>query len=128
MLNSALVFIGAGIGGVLRHAVNTLSARLFGTGFPWGTLTVNVVGGFAMGLFATWFVLKAGNGWSQPARLFLATGVLGGFTTFSAFSLDVVLLWERGEAGSALLYALVSVGASVLALAAGAGIVRAMSP
>ncbi len=122
-----LVFLGAGIGGVLRHAVYLAAARAFGPGFPWGTLAVNVVGSLAMGALAGWLALRAGASWTQPVRLFLATGILGGFTTFSAFSLDAVLLWQRGELASAGLYVLVSVAASVGALLAGLALVRAVS-
>jgi CrcB protein len=123
-----LVFLGAGLGGALRHGVNVGCARACGTAFPWGTLIVNVVGSFAMGVLAAWFAFKAGEEWSQSTRLFLTTGVLGGFTTFSAFSLDVVLLWERGEAWLALAYmagsGLLTIGALVIGLA----LVRAMTP
>jgi fluoride exporter len=114
-----LVFLGAGIGGVLRHAVYLAAARAFGPGFPWGTLAVNVVGSLAMGALAGWLALKAGESWTQPVRLFLATGILGGFTTFSAFSLDAVLLWERGQGGAAAAYAAGSVALSLAALAGG---------
>ena len=97
MTSYLIVFLGAGIGGALRHGVNVGCARYCGTAFPWGTLTVNVVGSFIMGVLAGWLAFKAGEGWSQPLRLFLTTGILGGFTTFSAFSLDAVLIWERGQ-------------------------------
>jgi len=124
-LNSYLiVFLGAGVGGALRHGVNVAAARLFGTGFPWGTLGVNIFGGFAMGVLAGWLALKAGEGWTQHLRLFLATGLLGGFTTFSAFSLDTMLLWERGQAGLAAGYVLASVVLSIAGLVAGLAIVR----
>lgn len=122
-----LVFLGAGLGGVFRHGVNIGMARWFGTGFPWGTLTVNVVGSCVMGLLAGYFAFRAGVTWTPQARLFLATGVLGGFTTFSTFSLDVVLLLERGETGSAALYALASLIVSVLALFAGLLLVRTLA-
>jgi CrcB protein len=121
-----LVFLGAGIGGALRHAVNVGCARLCGTAFPWGTLTVNLVGSFTMGTIAGWLAFKAGEGWSQPLRLFLTTGILGGFTTFSAFSLDVVLLWERGQLGLAGAYVAVSVGLSIAGLIAGLAAVRSL--
>jgi CrcB protein len=126
MQATLLVFLGAGIGGVLRHAVNIGCARFCGVGFPWGTLTVNVVGSFLMGATAGWLAFKAGEGWSQPLRLFLTTGVLGGFTTFSAFSLDAVLVWERGEAGLALGYVAVSVILSITGLVAGLALIRTM--
>jgi CrcB protein len=88
-----IVFLGAGIGGALRHGVNVAAARLLGFGFPFGTLIVNVLGSFLIGLFAGYFAFRTGIG--QHVRLFLTTGVLGGFTTFSAFSLDAALLVER---------------------------------
>ena len=112
-----LVFLGAGLGGTLRHGVNLGAARLLGTNFPWSTLIVNVAGGVCMGLLAGWLAFKGEA--SQPWRLFLATGVLGGFTTFSAFSLDAMLLYERGDWGGLALYVLASVALSILGLAAG---------
>jgi len=120
-----MVFLGAGFGGALRHGVNIGAARLLGTGFPWGTLTVNVVGSLVMGLFAAWFALRGGS--SQHLRLFLTTGILGGFTTFSTFSLDSVVLYERGESGVALLYMVASLLLSVVALFAGLHVVRMVS-
>ena len=122
-----LVFLGAGLGGALRHGVNVGCVRLCGTAFPWGTLTVNIVGSFVMGALAVWLAFKAEHGWSQPLRLFLTTGVLGGFTTFSAFSLDAVLLWERGQAGVATAYVAASVILSIAGLLAGLALVRVIS-
>ncbi|MXQ09874.1 fluoride efflux transporter CrcB [Microvirga makkahensis] len=127
MRSYLLVFLGAGIGGALRHGVNVGCARFCGTILPWGTLTVNVVGSFLMGVIAGWLAFKAGEGWSQSLRLFLTTGILGGFTTFSAFSLDTALLWERGEAGLALGYVAASVILSILSLGAGLALVRAIA-
>jgi CrcB protein len=127
MQSYLLVFLGAGVGGALRHGVNLGAARLLGSGFPWGTLTVNVVGGFAMGVLAGWLALKAGEAWTQPVRLLLATGVLGGFTTFSAFSLDVVLLWDRGQVAGAAAYVLASVAFSILGLVLGLFLVRVLT-
>jgi CrcB protein len=124
MNSTLLVFLGAGLGGVLRHGVNLASARAFGPAFPWGTLSVNVVGSLLMGALAGWLALRSGQAWTHSARLFLATGVLGGFTTFSAFSLDAVLLWERGQAGWAAAYIAVSVLLSIVALSAGIALVR----
>ncbi|WP_457092189.1 fluoride efflux transporter CrcB [Microvirga sp. P5_D2] len=121
-----LVFLGAGIGGALRHAVNVGCARLCGTAFPWGTMTVNVMGSFIMGAIAGWLAFKAGEGWSQPLRLFLTTGILGGFTTFSAFSLDVVLIWERGQLGLAGAYMAASVLLSIAGLLVGLAAVRSL--
>ena len=109
-----IVFLGAGIGGALRHGVNVGSAKLLGVGFPTGTLMVNVIGSFAMGLLAGYFAAKPGI--SQHVRLFLTTGILGGFTTFSAFSLDTALLVERHAYALAAGYVAGSVLASVAAL------------
>ncbi|TIP22964.1 MAG: fluoride efflux transporter CrcB [Mesorhizobium sp.] len=120
-----LVFMGAGFGGALRHGVNVAALRLFGATFPFGTLIVNVAGSLAMGLLAGWFALKGDTG--QAWRLFLTTGILGGFTTFSTFSLDVALLYERGEVGMAGAYGLASVAISVAALFAGLYLVRQLA-
>lgn len=112
-----IVFFGAGIGGALRHGVNVLSAIIFGLRFPFGTITVNIVGSLVMGLIAGYFAFH--DGASQHWRLFLTTGILGGFTTFSSFSLDVALLYERGELGMMAVYAVVSLLVSVTALFGG---------
>ncbi len=122
-----LVFLGAGLGGMLRHAANLMSERAFGAAFPWGTLAVNVVGSLAMGLLAGWLALKAGESSTPSLRLFLGTGVLGGFTTFSAFSLDVAILWERGQAGVAATYALGSLVLSIAGLVLGLAIIRSVT-
>jgi fluoride exporter len=127
MRHFLLVFIGAGLGGALRHAANLACAHAFGAAFPWGTLVVNVLGSLLMGALAGWLAFKAGEGWSQPVRLLLATGILGGFTTFSAFSLDAVLLWERGEAALAASYVGASVGLSIAGLVAGLAVVRTLA-
>jgi fluoride exporter len=126
MAGFLLVFLGAGLGGSLRHGVNLAALRLLGAGFPYGTLAVNVAGSLAMGLLAGWFALRAGPV-AQAWRLFLATGVLGGFTTFSAFSLDAATLWERGEAAAALFYVLASVAASLGALFGGLALARQLA-
>jgi len=117
-----IVFLGAGIGGALRHGVNVVSGRAFGLGFPVGTLTVNIVGSFLMGALAGWFAFRPGT--DQHARLFLTTGLLGGFTTFSAFSLDTVLLIERHRYAVAASYAAGSVIFSVAALFIGLAMFR----
>lgn len=117
-----IVFLGAGIGGALRHGVNVSAAKLFGLGFPFGTMIVNVVGSFLMGLLAGYFAFRPGIG--QHVRLFLTTGILGGFTTFSAFSLDTALLVERHSYGMAAGYAVGSVAASVSALFFGLALFR----
>ena len=124
MMAYAVVFIGAGIGGALRHGFNIGAARLFGTGFPAGTLAVNVVGSLAMGLIAGWFAFRGGA--TGHLRLFLATGILGGFTTFSAFSLDAVLLMERHQWGLFALYVGASVAGSILGLMAGLWAMRTL--
>jgi CrcB protein len=117
-----IVFLGAGIGGALRHGVNVGSGQLFGPGFPFGTLIANVVGSFLMGLCAGYFAFRPGL--DQQMRLFLTTGILGGFTTFSAFSLDSALLIERHAYGLAAGYALGSVIASISALFFGLAMFR----
>lgn len=117
-----IVFLGAGVGGALRHGFNLGAARLFGTGFPFGTLGVNVIGSFIMGLLAGYFAFKGEA--SQTWRLLLTTGVLGGFTTFSTFSLDVALLWERGDITGMTLYLVTSVALSIGGLLAGLALVR----
>ena len=122
-----LVFLGAGIGGALRHGVNIGCARMCGTAFPWGTAAVNVVGSFLMGVLAGWLAFRAGEGWSQPLRLFLTTGILGGVTTLSALSLDAGLIWERGQVGIAATYVIASVLLSIAGLVAGLGLVRAIT-
>jgi CrcB protein len=122
-----IVFLGAGVGGALRHGVNLACARACGLAFPWGTLTVNIVGSFAMGLIAAWLAFKVEAPWSQHVRLFLTTGILGGFTTFSAFSLDAVLLWERGAMLSAFAYVAGSVVLSIGGLVLGLVAVRSLA-
>jgi CrcB protein len=121
-----LVALGSGIGGALRHAVNVGAARVLGTGWPYGTFTVNVVGSFVMGILAGYFAFRGTP--TQASFLFLTTGILGGFTTFSAFSLDVVLLLERGRLDATAGYLLGSVALSVGALFLGLGLTRHLSP
>jgi CrcB protein len=107
---------------MLRHGVNLAGLRLLGPNFPHGTLFANVSGSLLMGLLAGYFAFKGDA--SQHWRLFLTTGVLGGYTTFSAFSLDAALLYERGEIGAAALYVLMSVALSIGGLFAGLALVR----
>jgi CrcB protein len=121
-----VVFLGGGIGAALRHGVNLLSARLFGAAFPWHTLIENVTGSLAMGVLAAYFAFKGGDV-SQHWRLLLTTGILGGYTTFSAFSLDAVLLYERGQTTLAALYVLGSVALAIGGLFAGLALVRHFS-
>ena len=117
-----IVFLGAGIGGALRHGVNVGATKLFGYGFPYGTFIVNVLGSFAMGLLAGFFVYRAGV--PQHLRLFLTTGILGGFTTFSTFSLDAALLIERHSYALAAGYLIGSVAAGLSALFFGLAVFR----
>jgi CrcB protein len=117
-----IVFIGAGLGGALRHGVNMAAARWFGYGFPFGTLIVNVAGSFIMGLLAGYFAFRPGM--SQHMRLFLTTGILGGFTTFSAFSLDAALLVERHSFAMAAAYIVGTVAAALSALFFGLALFR----
>lgn len=118
--NLIQVAIGGALGSTLRYLVGLGAVRLFGTGFPVGTLVVNVAGSFVMGLL---YGVLSGRGAMHLAPLLLA-GVLGGFTTFSAFSLDTVTLWERGQVTTAVLYVLVSVLVSLAALWAGLVLAR----
>src|SRR5262245_25873857 len=106
-----IVFLGGGIGAALRHGCTVGIARLVGTAFPYATMFENVAGSLVMGLLAGYFAFKSGA--SEQWRLFLTTGILGGYTTFSAFSLDTALLYERGEFGLAALYVLGSVALSI---------------
>lgn len=121
LLGYLAVLVGAGIGGVLRHAVNRAGV-LLGLALPWSTLCVNVSGSLVMGLLAGWFAFRGGAG--ATTRLFLTTGVLGGFTTFSTFSLDATLLWERGQAWGSALYVVASVLLSILGVFAGLAVIR----
>lgn len=120
-----IVFIGGGIGAALRHGFNLAFARLLGTAFPYATLFENVTGSIVMGLLIALFAFRSGV--PQHWQLFLTTGILGGYTTFSTFSLDVAVLYERGEVGMAALYVLLSVGLSIAGLFAGLSLVRGLS-
>ena len=117
-----LVFVGGGLGAALRHLINLTCARLMGTGFPWGTFIINITGSTVMGLIAGYLAFKGEA--SQPWRLFLMTGILGGYTTFSAYSLDAALLYERGELMLAALYVIGSVVLSIAGLFGGLALVR----
>ena len=118
-----VVFGGGGIGASLRHGVNRAAMVYLGPGYPYGTLIVNIAGGFLMGVLAELFLIKGGG--SQEWRLFLTTGLLGGFTTFSAFSLDAAVMWQRGDYSTCAAYAKGSVLLSVGGLFAGMAAVRA---
>lgn len=117
-----VVFLGAGLGGALRHSVNLVSRRLVGPDLPVSTFLVNVLGSLTVGIIAGHFAVR-GHG-SQALQLFLLTGILGGFTTFSAFSLEAALLWERGQVLGCVSYAAASVVFSTAAVFAGLAMVR----
>jgi fluoride exporter len=116
------VALGGAIGAVARHVFAAQVTRFAGEGFPWGILTVNVLGSFVMGVLAEGFALR----WNAPleARAFLTVGILGGFTTFSSFSLDAMLLMERGQWVAAALYMIGSVVLAVGGLFCGLVLVR----
>ena len=121
-MHYVLVFLGGGLGATLRHIVNLTCARCIGTAFPYGTFIINISGSTLMGLIAGYLAFKGEA--SQPWRLFVMTGILGGYTTFSAFSLDAALLYERGELGLAALYVAGSVVLSIAGLFAGLALMR----
>lgn len=121
MVHIAAVAAGGGLGAAARLVTGNWVLRLAGPGFPYGTMVVNIAGSLLMGLLIAWLSRRGGTGTLQ---MFLATGVLGGFTTFSAFSLDVVTLWERGATGQAAAYVLASVVLSIAALFAGLALMR----
>jgi len=121
-MNYLLVFLGGGLGASLRHAVNMAAAKAFGTGFPYGTFIINITGSIVMGLIAGYLAFRGEA--TQHWRLFLMTGILGGYTTFSAFSLDTALLYERGAFGLAAFYVLGSVSISIAGLFAALALVR----
>lgn len=120
------VALGGALGSAARYGVNVLSGRLFGAAFPWHTLIVNVAGSFIMGALVALMAARWNVG--QDTRAFLTTGILGGFTTFSAFSLDFALLVERRDYLLASSYVLASVGLSLIAIMAGLALVRMLHP
>jgi len=117
-----LVFLGGGLGAVSRHLSGMAVTRVAGIGFPWGTMLVNIAGSLAMGLLIAWLARRSSG--DADLRLLLATGFLGGFTTFSAFSLDAVSLYERGALTAAAAYVIASVTVSILALFGGLWLAR----
>ncbi len=117
-MNSLLVMIGGALGALGRYQFGRMTGQMLGTAWPWGTLGVNIVGGLVMGLLVGWLA-RHGTSSGEQVRLLIGVGILGGFTTFSAFSLETALMIERGQLGSAVLYALLSVGLSVAALFGG---------
>ena len=116
------VALGGALGSVARYAVSAVFSKWFGLAFPWGTLFINIAGSFAIGVFAESFALQFYA--SQAVRAFLVIGICGGFTTFSAFSLDVATLLARGEMAYAAAYIVGSTALSILALYAGLAVVR----
>ncbi|WP_417412846.1 fluoride efflux transporter CrcB [Hoeflea sp.] len=122
MNSLVLVFIGGGFGAVSRHLSGMAVMRAAGPGFPWGTMVVNIIGSFIMGCLIAWLARRSSG--DADLRLLLATGFLGGFTTFSAFSLDAVTLYERGALTAAAAYVIASVTVSILALFGGLWLAR----
>lgn len=125
MLQILLVAIGGGIGASLRYIANLGALRLLGVNALWGTAAINILGSFAMGLFIELLARRYVG--SPELRLFVATGILGGFTTFSAFSLDFAVLFERGDLAQAFSYVAISVIISIAALFAGLYLARALA-
>ena len=125
MFQVLLVAIGGGLGATLRYLANLGALKWLGTNALWGTAGINIVGSFAMGLFIEFLARRLGG--SPELRLFVATGILGGFTTFSAFSLDFAVLFERGDVTQAFGYAAISVIVSIAALFAGLYLARAFA-
>ncbi|MEW5424485.1 fluoride efflux transporter CrcB [Amorphus sp. 3PC139-8] len=123
-----LVAFGGAVGATLRHLVGIAAIRLMGTGFPWGTLTVNIVGSFVMGLLVATLAKLSPSFGAREVRLFMGVGLLGGFTTFSSFSLDAGNLIEGGQGQTAAIYVVVSVVFGLIALFAGLGLVRWVAP
>jgi len=117
------IALGGAAGATSRHLVSLWAMRLLGTGLPWGTLLVNVAGSFVMGAFIELLALRFQG--SLELRLAIATGFLGGFTTFSAFSLDFAVMWQRGDVAWAVAYAAASVFLSIGALFLGLWAIRA---
>lgn len=125
-MNSLLVMLGGAIGSLARYQFGRLGSHVFGTHFPYGTLGVNVIGGLLMGLLAGWLA-RFGSGGGEQIRLLVGVGLLGGFTTFSAYTLEVVLMVERGQALLAAFYAIISVLSAVAALFAGLLLMRSIA-
>jgi len=118
-----LVGLGGGAGAIARYLVGVAAVRTLGHGWPYGTFAVNIIGGFAMGLLVDWLAFRGGAE-QERLRLLLAVGVLGGFTTFSAYSLEIALMLRRGVYGQALIYAAASVVLSIAALTVGMAVGR----
>jgi CrcB protein len=110
-----LVGVGGALGSMARYGFGLLAGKAWPTAFPIGTLLINIIGSLVMGLFIG-FMARTLPSWQPEGRLFVAVGILGGFTTFSSFSLDTITLIERGDIGPAMLYVLLSVAISLLGL------------
>lgn len=115
-----MIALGGALGASARHAANLVVQRLLGPGFPWATLVVNVLGSLVMGMLVIWFAERG----TMRFAPFLTVGLLGGFTTFSTFSLDAVALWQRGDQLAATGYVAASVVLSLAALLAGMMLAR----
>ncbi|MFG1351501.1 fluoride efflux transporter CrcB [Xanthobacter autotrophicus] len=122
-----VVFLGAGLGGVLRHFINMAVPKFLGTGFPFATFLINVSGSFIMGLIVGYLAFKDGVFWNQTMRLFLTTGILGGYTTFSTFSLDFFFLVERNAYDLAFAYVAASVLLALAAVFSGMMLMRSIA-
>ncbi len=126
MMATFLVFVFGGLGSVLRYFTGVLATMWFGPSFPWGTLAVNLIGCTLIGVFARVFPLPENGG--LELRLIFMTGLCGGFTTFSAFTLDAANLWMRGEIGATAAYIAASVILSLIGVAIGLAIGKAFMP
>lgn len=127
MTNIFLVMGGGAVGAALRYQLGRFAGQMApGAAWPWGTFAANLIGGFVMGLLAGWLA-RGSTVSGEPMRLLLGVGVLGGFTTFSAFSLETVLMIERGQIGLALGYALFSLVGAIAALALGLTVMRSVA-
>jgi CrcB protein len=125
LAGTLIVFLGGGVGAAIRHGINIAGLRLLGPNFPYATVFINISGSIIMGMAAAYFAFKGDM--PQHWRLFLTTGVLGGYTTFSTFSLDAALLYERDQSMLAAIYVLASVILSLIGLFAGLATVRHFS-
>lgn len=114
MKNCLIVFFGSGLGGVCRHLLNYYLTEMTGPGFPWGILIINVTGSAVLGAMASWFAFRGDV--PMETQLFLTTGIVAGYTTFSTFSLDTVLIYERGQPGLAVSYVVLSIVLSIAAM------------
>jgi len=119
-----LVFVGGGFGSVARYAMMKIIGRLMGAGFPWHTLGVNLIGALIIGALTAFMAMRVSG--VESARLLLVTGFLGGFTTFSAFSLESALMWQKGDYMTLVAYVAASVTGTIIAVICGGATVRAI--